>query len=188
MKKWIIIIAVIGGIIWAVSDFVMSNNDTKETTPKTEVENISPESETEVGLEQGNQAPDFELENVDGETVRLSELRGEKILLNFWATWCPPCRAEMPDMQKYHEEDNDGIILAVNLLETEQSFRQVDDFLQEYGITFQILIDENTEVASLYNAFALPTSYLIDAEGIIHTKAIGTINYDYLVEQFENMD
>src|SRR5690625_2414391 len=166
----------------------MSNNDRKETTPETEVENTSPESGTEIGLEQGNQAPDFELENVDGETVRLSELRGEKILLNFWATWCPPCRAEMPDMQKYHEEENEGIILAVNLLETEQGLQQVDDFLQEYGITFRILIDENTEVSSLYSAFALPTSYLINREGIIHTKAIGTINYDYLVEQFESME
>lgn len=188
MKKWIIIIAIIGGIIWAVSDFVMNKDTNKETTFEADVENPASESGTEIGLEQGNQAPDFELTTVDGETVRLSELRGEKILLNFWATWCPPCRAEMPDMQKYHEEDNEGIILAVNLLETEQSFRQVDDFLQEYGITFRILMDENTEVSSLYSAFALPTSYLINKEGIIHTKAIGTINYDYLVEQFESMN
>lgn len=187
MEKWIIIIAVIGGIIWAVSDFVMSNNN-QATTSETDVENTSSESETAIGLEQGDQAPDFELETVSGETVKLSDFRGEKILLNFWATWCPPCRAEMPDMQKYHEGDNEGIILAVNLLETEQSFRQVDDFLQEYGITFHILLDENTEVSSFYNAFALPTSYLINKEGIIHTKAIGTINYDYLVEQFESMD
>ena len=192
MKKWIIVIAIIGGVIWAVSDFVMSNNDQKEVTHEEDAEITSSQTEsgagTEVGLEEGNQAPDFELETIDGETVRLSELRGEKILLNFWATWCPPCRAEMPDMQKYHEEEHEGIILAVNLVETEQGLQQVDDFLQEYGITFRILMDENTEVSSLYSAFALPTSYLINREGIIHTKAIGTINYDYLVEQFESMD
>src|SRR5690625_4184045 len=92
----------------------MSTNEQKEVTPETNVELTSSETEsgaeTEVGLEEGNQAPDFELETIDGETVRLSELRGEKILLNFWATWCPPCRAEMPDMQKYHEEENEGII------------------------------------------------------------------------------
>lgn len=188
MKKWIIIIAVIGGIIWAVSDFVMSKDTSNETTSETEVENTSSKSDIVVGLERGNLAPDFELETVDGEIVRLSELRGEKVLLNFWATWCPPCRAEMPDMQKYHEEGNEGVILAINLLETEQSFKQVEDFLNEYGITFSILLDEDTDVSSLYTAFALPTSYFIDAEGIIHTKAIGTINYDYLVEQFQNMD
>src|SRR5690625_3960792 len=71
----------------------MSTNEQKEVTPETNVELTSSETEsgaeTEVGLEEGNQAPDFELETIDGETVRLSELRGEKILLNFWATWCP---------------------------------------------------------------------------------------------------
>lgn len=188
MKKWIIMIAIIGGIVWAVSDLVISNDDSKKGIPETEVEKVPIESEIEIGLKEGNQAPDFKLKTIDGENVQLSEFRGEKVLLNFWATWCPPCRAEMPDMQKFHVEDNDGLILAVNLLETEQSLKQVESFLDEYGITFQVLLDENTDVSSLYNAFALPTSYLIDREGIIHTKAIGTINYDYLVEQFENID
>lgn len=178
MKKWIVIIAALALVGWAVTDFVMGKNEEEESA-----------SDAETGLEEGDQAPDFELETMEGETVRLSDLRGEKVLLNFWATWCPPCRAEMPDMQTYHEEDhNEGVILAVNLTETEESFNEVNDFLDEFGITFQTLKDETSEVSSEYNAFALPTSYLINTDGTIHVKAIGGINYDFMVEQFKEMD
>lgn len=188
MKKWIMLIAVIGALGWAVSDFFMSTDSGEEASSEIGSENTGLESEGETGLEEGDLAPDFELNNIDGEMVRLSDLRGEKVLLNFWATWCPPCRAEMPDMQTYHEEHDDGVILAVNLVETEQNMGQVESFLEEYGITFQILLDETTEVSGIYDAYALPTSYLIDTDGRIHTKAIGTINYDYLVEQFKMMN
>lgn len=188
MKKWIIIIALLVAVGWIVSDFVISNNAKEKSTSEAGNEIAVIDSEAETGLEKGNLAPDFELKTVNGETVKLSELRGEKVLLNFWATWCPPCRAEMPDMQKYHEEHDDGVILAVNLTETEQNLGQIESFLKEYGITFQILLDESTEVSSNYDAYALPTSYLINTDGTIYTKAIGAINYDLLVEQFKKMD
>lgn len=188
MKKWIFIIVLIGVVGWTVSEFVMDNDSKKQSEAEPENDITAIDSETETGLEKGDVAPDFTLKTIDGETVQLSDLRGEKILLNFWATWCPPCRAEMPDMQKYHEVHDDGIILAVNLVETEQNMGQIEDFLTEYGITFQILLDESTEVSSLYDAHALPTSYLIDKEGDIYMKAIGAIDYDLLVEQFNEMN
>jgi len=120
--------------------------------------------------------------------VKLSDFQGEKALLNFWATWCPPCRAEMPDMQKFHEEDEDAVILAVNLSETENSERNVEDFLEEHGITFQIPLDETSQIATTYGAQALPTSYLINTDGTIHNKAVGPLNYDLMVESFDEMD
>lgn len=181
--RWIIIIVILGLIGWAVYDFALSN-----TAKKEESESVIENTAAETGLKKGNLAPDFELETIDGEKVKLSDYRGEKVLLNFWATWCPPCRAEMPDMQKYHEDHEDGVILAVNLIETEQSLESIEAFLNEYGITFNILIDESTQVTSLYDAYALPTSYLINSEGEIHNLAIGAINYDLLVEEFENMN
>src|SRR5690625_3090301 len=98
-----------------------SNNSTSEEEFENTTSEVDPDSELEVGLDAGQLAPDFELQTVNGETMQLSDLRGEKVLLNFWATWCPPCRAEMPDMQNYHEGYDDGVILAVNLLETEQN-------------------------------------------------------------------
>jgi len=191
VKKWIVIIVLLGAVGWVISDFIMgsnSNNSTSEEEFENTTSEVDPDSELEVGLDAGQLAPDFELQTVNGETMQLSDLRGEKVLLNFWATWCPPCRAEMPDMQNYHEEYDDGVILAVNLLETEQNIAQVEDFLEEFAISFPILLDETTEVTTSYNAFALPTSYFINKDGTIDSMAIGAINYDMLVEQFDGMD
>lgn len=182
-SRWIIIVFIVGLVGWTVYDFAI-NNDAEQADPEANIEH----TDAETGLEKGNLAPDFELETIDGETVKLSDYRGEKVLLNFWATWCPPCRAEMPDMQKYHEDHEEGVILAVNLVETERSFDDIEQFLDEYGITFKILMDENTEVSSVYDAHALPTSYLIDSSGKIHNKAIGAINYDLLVQEFQKMN
>lgn len=175
MKKWIIIILIVGLFGWAVFDFVI-DGEIKQA-----------EEDVEVGLEKGNLAPDFELTTLEGETVKLSDFRGEKVMLNFWATWCPPCRAEIPDMQKYHEK-HDGVILAVNLTETEKSPSNVDSFVEEYGVTFKVLSDKETVVANMYNASALPTSYLIDSNGKIHNIAIGPLNYELMVQEFDKMD
>src|SRR5699024_7178323 len=113
-----------------------------------------------VGLEKGKLAPDFEVTTLDGEHVKLSDYRGERVMLNFWATWCPPCRAEMPDMQKVYEKEN-VTILAVNMIETESNEEDVADFVKSYELTFPILIDENSNIMMDYRIQAYPTSYLI---------------------------
>ncbi|HLS66725.1 MAG TPA: redoxin domain-containing protein [Pseudogracilibacillus sp.] len=170
MKRWIIAVIIVGLVGWAVYDFVLSGGSTK------------------VGLKKGNIAPDFELELMDGEVVKLSDYKGEKVLLNFWATWCPPCRAEMPDMQKFHEESEDGVILAVNFGETKHQMEQVEEFLDEFDVTFDVLKDEENDVSSIYEVAALPTSYFIDEEGRIHDVVKGGINYDSIVKQFDSMN
>src|SRR5690625_1953509 len=97
---------------WAIYDFIIKEDAESamidESSTQTDGENTT---DAEFGLERGNLAPDFELETLDGETAKLSDFRGKPVLLNFWATWCPPCRAEMPDMQKFYE-DKDVVILA----------------------------------------------------------------------------
>src|SRR5690625_1110658 len=178
MKKWIIVLVIVGLLGWAVYDFVLSKDDVADEAL----------DEEDAGLERGNIAPDFELETLEGEKVKLSDYRGEKVLLNFWATWCGPCRAEMPDMEKFHQEDDDVVILAVNLTETEQSSTGVDKFLEELGITFTILSDKNTVVSNIYQAQALPTSYLINSDGTIHNIAVGPLNYEAMVKEFKEMD
>src|SRR5690625_1355613 len=170
MKRWIIAVIIVGLVGWAVYDFVLSGGSTK------------------VGLKKGNIAPDLELELMDGEVVKLSDYKGEKVLLNFWATWCPPCRAEMPDMQKFHEESEDGVILAVNFGETKHQMEQVEEFLDEFDVTFDVLKDEENDVSSIYEVAALPTSYFIDEEGRIHDVVKGGINYDSIVKQFDSMN
>ncbi len=113
-------------------------------------------------------APDFELENLAGESVRLSSLKGNVVFLNFWATWCPPCRAEMPSMQTLFEKfsDEDFEIIAIDL---QESKRTVTNFVEERDFTFPVVIDKSGRVGGTYGARSIPTTYLIDKRG----KAIG---------------
>ncbi|WP_276915944.1 redoxin domain-containing protein [Aneurinibacillus aneurinilyticus] len=132
-----------------------------------------------VGLAEKDTAPNFTLTTLDGKSVSLSELRGKKVLLNFWATWCPPCRAEMPDMQKFYTKYKDtGIeIIAVNLTQTETSETAVASFIEKYGLSFIVPLDKKGEVASRFQAYTVPTSYLIDESGAIMKKRIGPMSY-----------
>lgn len=186
MKKWIIIVVIAGLFAWATFDFIVGS--TAEEVPNTQVDSENVTEDNDVGLKKGQLAPDFELETLDGKVVKLSDFKGQKVLLNFWATWCPPCRAEMPDMQKFHEDYEDAVILAVNLAETELSQQNVEDFLDEYGVTFNVLSDSDSRVATIYNATALPTSYLINSKGEIHNIARGALNYDQMVQAFDEME
>lgn len=119
-------------------------------------------------------APDFSLESIDGEPVTLADLRGQAVLLNIWASWCPPCRAEMPAMEIIFQEyqDRGVVILAVNSTVQDQKSAAVD-FVNELGLTFPILFDYDGSVSRAYRVEALPTSYFIDKEGIIREIVIG---------------
>ena len=124
--------------------------------------------------QQGFLAPDFELSTPTGETVKLSDLRGQAVLVNLWATWCPPCRAEMQAIQTVYNEykDQGFTVLAVNM--TYQDNRlDIMPFVEEQALTFPILLDETSEMASAYQLKSLPSSYFIDREGIINEVVIG---------------
>lgn len=132
------------------------------------------------GIAEGNMAPDFELGLASGETVKLSDYRGKKVILNFWATWCPPCKAEMPHMQKYYEKnkDKDMTILAVNLTALDKGRDAIDQFVKDYGLTFPIALDEKNKVGTEYQALTIPTSYIISPDGIITKKYVGPMDED----------
>ena len=119
-------------------------------------------------------APDFTLKTLEGETVHLSDYRGQAVLLNLWATWCPPCRAEMPAIQKMYEKykDQGFIVLAVDMTYQDVA-SDVEPFVQDYGLTFPILMDTTGQAASLYELRSLPSSYFIDRDGIIQEVVIG---------------
>ncbi len=142
---------------------------------------------SEVGLEVGNKAPDFQLNTLNGEEAKLSDYQGSRVMINFWATWCPPCRAEMPDMERFYQ-DTDIEILAVNLTETEPHTDQVQQFVDEYELTFPILLDEVIEVATTYAIQPIPTSFMVDADGIIQFKTFGPLTYDKMIEVYEDME
>lgn len=122
----------------------------------------------------GEPAPDFTLTSIDGTSVTLSSLRSRPVLVNFWATWCPPCRAEMPDLQAVSREYRDQglVVLGVNLQEERAP---VVRYAQTLGLTFPLLLDPGGTVATLYNVTGLPTSYFVDREGTIRGMNIGPL-------------
>lgn len=136
------------------------------------------------GIAVGVKAPDFELKTLDGKSVKLSDLQGKKVILNFWATWCPPCKAEMPEMQKYHEKiGDDAVILAVNI----DPQLKVQEFIDDMGITFTIPLDTDDTVNTMYQVISIPTTYFIDTKGIIRQKHIGAMTYDFMKNNVSNM-
>jgi len=122
----------------------------------------------------GFKAPDFTLGTLDGGQVRLSDLRGQAVLLNLWASWCGPCRAEMPAMQRVYEEyrDDGFVVLAVNATNQDR-ISAAAAFVDELGLTYPIGLDLDGAVSRLYGLQALPSSFFIDWDGVIREVIIG---------------
>jgi cytochrome c biogenesis protein CcmG, thiol:disulfide interchange protein DsbE len=122
----------------------------------------------------GFAAPDFTLKTTDGETYTLSDLKGQAVLVNMWATWCPPCRAEMPAMEKVYNEykDQGFIVLAVNNT-FQDNLREIVPFATQYNLTFPILLDETGDASRAYQVRSLPSSYFINRYGVITEVVIG---------------
>jgi cytochrome c biogenesis protein CcmG/thiol:disulfide interchange protein DsbE len=122
----------------------------------------------------GFSAPDFTLMTPSGKSYTLSKLRGQAVLVNLWATWCPPCRAEMPTIEKMYQEykDQGFIVLAVDMTYQDDPFAVVP-FTKEFGLTFPILLEETGDVAAAYQLRSLPSSFFINRTGIISEVVIG---------------
>lgn len=123
-------------------------------------------------------APDFELENLVGERVRLSELKGKPVILNFWATWCAPCVLEMPNIRKFYEKyPGQFHVLAVN---ADEPRLDVERFTKDMGLTFDVLLDPGGKAQQLYQIRGYPTSFFLDAQGVIRIQHIGLMTEDNL--------
>lgn len=142
-------------------------------------------STPKVGLDIGDIAPDFTVTMNDGKSIKLSALRGKPVFLNFWATWCPPCRMEMPDIQKISTEDHNVQIVALNLKESPTTVRS---FLTKNGYTYPVGFDTNGSIADLYGVSGIPTSYAIDAKGIIRFRQEGVLIYSQLNQWFSKIE
>lgn len=123
---------------------------------------------------QGFAAPPVRAETLAGEAVELSQLRGQVVVINFWASWCPPCRAEMPALERAYQADKArGLeILAVNTTYQDQ-LGAAQAFVGEHGLSFPILLDRTGEIANRYQMRALPTTFFVDREGVIRKVIIG---------------
>jgi peroxiredoxin len=131
-------------------------------------------------LKVGETAPDFELPSLDGNLIRLSQFKGQPVLLSMGASWCPDCRVEAPILQDLHERHPELVILLVDTNETSEAAQKFSD---DFGFTFSVLLDEDGSVAKLYQIFAIPTELFIDADGVIRAKVIESIDDDLLAEK-----
>lgn len=119
-------------------------------------------------------APNFELQSLGGPVYRPGDLRGNPVLINFWASWCPPCRLEMPALQSVYAQYHDqGLqVLAVNVTD-QDDLTSVAQFAREFGLTFPVLMDTDGQVGRLYQMQALPTSFLVGSDGVIRQVYVG---------------
>ncbi|MFT4416821.1 TlpA family protein disulfide reductase [Fredinandcohnia humi] len=170
MKKIIVLLIFVGLVGFAVWQYV---EDQKRGV---------------TGIEIGNTAPDFELSllSEDRETVSLSELKGKKIILNFWASWCHPCTEEMPEFQEFYETKNGDIeVFAINMTATEVKAENVQKFLDGKGFTFPILLDEENLASSDYGILTVPTTFFINSDGTISDRKIGQMDLE-MIQNYVN--
>ena len=197
-----------GGDTAAAPDSVSANANADSTEPQTASSVSAAESAADAGSDTGSgsdsdsesanaadavPAPDFTLTDQYGKTHRLSDYRGKIVFLNFWATWCPPCRAEMPDIQKLYEEtladpDSDLVILGVAFPSEGQEKDEagIAAFLEENGYTYPTVMDTGATLAPQYYITAFPTTFMIDREGNVFGYLPGSMNretMDYIIQQ-----
>ncbi len=193
MKKLLIVLiaaVLIGGAIITVNTYNSSNplstkanSSVKNTDNSTTTQNNSNTSAAQtIGINPDiikTKAIDFKLKDLNGKELSLSDLKGKKVFLNFWATWCPPCRAEMPEIEKIYQEtkNSDLVIVAVEIGEP---LNTVKTFIDSNKYNFKVLLDSDQSVSSQYGITAIPASYFIDAEGNIISKNVGAMNIDQM--------
>lgn len=128
------------------------------------------------------EAPDFTVVDADGTEVKLSDHIGKPIVLNFWASWCSPCKSEMPEFNKAWEElEGEVQFLMVNMTDgARETVESAREYVEGEGFSFPVLFDTQSEAAIAYSAYSLPTTYFIDAEGYVVARAVGAIDGDTL--------
>jgi peroxiredoxin len=185
-RKWYVFLPMFMVLaLFAIVAFAPTQAQTEDGDGYIENDVLTQEEVVE-GTEVGELAPDFSLETLDGEEIRLSDFRGERVVLNFWASWCGPCREEMPDIQRV-SEDKDVTVLGINLTYSEDSVEEISEFASQFELTFPILLDTNGSVSHLYRIQPIPTTYILDATGKIQYKAFGAMDYDWLVKELQKI-
>lgn len=159
----------------------------EQTTPETSVPPETTEPpETTAPAEtepEKNPAPDFTVYDGDGNAVKLSDYFGKPIVLNFWASWCGPCKSEMPDFQKVFEEMGDEVqFLMVNSTGGRETLDSAKAFIADSGYTFPVFYDTDLDASTIYGVYSLPSTYFIDGEGNAIAKATGAITESLLLK------
>lgn len=122
----------------------------------------------------GKEAPDFSLPNLEDKQVRLSDYRGKVVFVNFWATWCKPCREEMPSMEVLHKSlEKDGLVVLAVSIDRVTTKKDIPPFIKSMNLTFPVLVDSWGQTDKRYKLMGVPETYIIDQEGVLREKVIG---------------
>ncbi|MBW9145932.1 TlpA family protein disulfide reductase [Clostridium sp. CM028] len=195
MKKLLIVL--VAAIIVGVSVHTLNTYNASSSNSNLSVENTDKSSPNQnnaptkpIGINpkaSKTKATDFKLKDLEGKELSLSDLKGKKVFLNFWATWCPPCRSEMPEIEKLYQEtkDSDLVIVAIEIGEPLDT---VKSFIDSNNYNFKVLSDPDQIVAAQYNIASIPTSYFIDVDGNIISKHYGAMNIDQMKEYIKTLD
>ena len=183
-KNGIAILILVGLVAWGIFDY-MNKQEAEEA--QTNGNGLQEDPTIPEGIKIGNRAPNFTLQTADGESVKLSDYRGKTVMLNFWASWCPPCKIEMPYMQDFYEDykDKDTIVLAVNMSHLEKNPDDAISFLDEVGVTFKAVYDQKGQVTDRYQIVAYPTTYVLNSKGVITDRFQGAIDHSIMVKAYE---
>jgi len=137
-------------------------------------------------VQQGRVAPNFEVVDLNGNPFKLSDLKGKPVLLNFWAKWCPPCKSELPEFERFFEEYCKQVhMVAINLTISEKSKDAVKEFVKKQGLTFPIYLDVEGSVAETYLVRYIPTSYFLDENLVVKDMHVGPLKFKDMVKKFE---
>lgn len=178
--KWVVYVLV-AALVVGIVGFVTEQEFDISTDQE---EGLAPASE--VGIKVGMIAPDFTLNDLQGNEVKLSDLRGQTVMINFWATWCPPCRDEMPMLEAVYREraDKGLVVLAVSMDDDPDA---VARFVKDYGLTFPVVIDTNKRVSFRYRVRPIPTTFLLDRDGAIRDIQVGAMDRKALLKKLSKV-
>ena len=142
-------------------------------------------------LSSGEKVPDFTLADLSGKSVSLEDFKGQRVILNFWATWCEPCRMEMPDFNELNAElkkSGDAVLLAVNLTDGRRETKsKVERFMEANQFDMHVLLDTEGRAADIFSISGIPTTVVIDREGVLRGKIVGTTTKDEVMKLVRNM-
>lgn len=145
------------------------------------IDNPTPPNSAQIDL-----APDFTLTDLEGNTVSLSDYRGQNVYINFWASWCGPCKLEMPDIEEIHREyqDKDLVVLTINVGESQNV---VEKYIDNNGFSFTVLLDPDMTASKLYKVNSIPVSFFIDKEGKIRSQRVGLLTKEQMLSYIEKL-
>ncbi len=173
MRKLILLTALIALLATGCTKFIIeppANSEESQAPPVEETTKKDPVM-----------APDFELPALDGSTIKLSELRDKKVLLNFWATWCGFCVIEMPDLQKLQESHDDLLVLTVNVGESKET---VQKFMEENNLNLTVVLDEKMNIANTYGVRSYPTTIAVNHKGEAVRGYVGMLTYEQMEQLY----